>query len=774
MSIKGKTIIQFFAITIAFFYFIEKSVFLYAPPAKNPEINQFSGFRAFGYWNEIASVIPKRPMSSLLFNQSYQYIMEFLQQKSDRNVNNSNYFVTLEEQSGEIRYQNRSYNNQIHRDVRNLLFRITPKESNVLPLLISAHIDSQTSGPGAYDDAAAIAVMMELVNDILDGTKILKVPVLFLFVGTEEIGLQGSNLFLKLNVPFAAYLNVESLGPGLPMILLQKGNGTSETVRAWSTTPRVIVATMIDDLIKIGIVSSSSDSANFKAAGYSGAEALFIGNPTKYHTPKDSIGSPDHLQLLGDALYNFIYEYNISAKDLPASSIGVSPFVFSLPDRLRQYMSLYFSLMILVPIVFLVMRKELLSFIYLLLLYLLAFVLSLLISIGVSFLLYQYNSLSYAPNPFTSFILLSIVILVPILFVFSFIPEYVLNKRNAHALSVVFLSVLCLLSRNLDSSILFIWMLPLSLLSFIFMEFALLSKLISLFSLLPLSLIWFCLYRAFVQYSMLIPDFKGEVVPFIMCVLYLFFYLMVLLPHFLTLKNTRISMFLLVSMFISSIAYLILKNPSLSNDFNVQGAISHFFFDEGESVVTYIPRPGKRILKIIYDKINDLSNIKMDNNHTFPHKNTPLLFKDSNMDFPPFISKWPEFSFSSIDINGTLETFKFSVPEFNQYMHKVTLIIKCPGYDCLHEIEGFPKVSFFGKKENHVFFIRVFPAYEPTEFNLTLNRTMDEKIPIDVFFGYELWTEDLFSFVKDLPSYVLPLDFSSGLCDTNLVNQTLI
>lgn len=70
-----------------------------------------------------------------------------------------------------------------------------PGHENDPALLVSAHYDTSLGSPGASDDAASIAIMMEMVNNLAQSPP--PFPVVFNFNGAEESILPASHGFIS-------------------------------------------------------------------------------------------------------------------------------------------------------------------------------------------------------------------------------------------------------------------------------------------------------------------------------------------------------------------------------------------------------------------------------------------------------------------------------------------------------------------------------------------------------------------------------------------------
>ena len=95
--------------------------------------------------------------------------------------------------------------------VRNVVATIGPSSGR--HLLLNAHYDSSTAGPGAGDDGAGVATLLEVASILKDER--LRRPVTFLFNEGEELGLIGARAFLERD-PLAArvdsLINLEARG----------------------------------------------------------------------------------------------------------------------------------------------------------------------------------------------------------------------------------------------------------------------------------------------------------------------------------------------------------------------------------------------------------------------------------------------------------------------------------------------------------------------------------------------------------------------------------
>ena len=80
-------------------------------------------------------------------------------------------------------------------NVENIVARL-PGSGNTRPVMLAAHYDSVTRGPGASDDASGVAVLLETLR-ALRAAPSLRNDVIFLITDGEEKGLLGAQVFVR-------------------------------------------------------------------------------------------------------------------------------------------------------------------------------------------------------------------------------------------------------------------------------------------------------------------------------------------------------------------------------------------------------------------------------------------------------------------------------------------------------------------------------------------------------------------------------------------------
>lgn len=113
----------------------------------------------------------------------------------------------------------------VYVNVQNIIVKLHGEDPNTA-LMLNCHFDTAPGSPGASDDGANCAVMLEILRVLTSNEKKLKHSVIFLFNGAEEVILQAAHGFItqhKWAKEIKAFINLESCGSGGKEILFQAG-----------------------------------------------------------------------------------------------------------------------------------------------------------------------------------------------------------------------------------------------------------------------------------------------------------------------------------------------------------------------------------------------------------------------------------------------------------------------------------------------------------------------------------------------------------------------
>jgi hypothetical protein len=185
----------------------------------------------------------------------------------------------------------------------NIIATLRTSSENEDAVMLAAHYDSVPAGPGASDDGAGVATVLEIAR-ILAARPRPPHPVVLLFTDGEEAGLLGALLFVHQH-PLAkqvkAAVNLEARGTSGPSLMFETGTANSWLMRLYgSAIARPFTNSLYYVVYKL--LPNDTDFTVFKTAGYQGFNFAFIGNVGRYHTPLDNVAnaSASSIQHQGD------------------------------------------------------------------------------------------------------------------------------------------------------------------------------------------------------------------------------------------------------------------------------------------------------------------------------------------------------------------------------------------------------------------------------------------------------------------------------------------
>jgi hypothetical protein len=204
--------------------------------------------------------------------------------------------------------------------VKNVLARLDGSEPSDA-VLLAAHYDSVPAGPGASDDGAGAAAVLEIAR-ALKSVPQPRHSIILMIDDGEEAGLLGARAFIDYH-PWArqvrAAVNLEARGTGGASIMFETGSANEWALGLFALhAPHPITNSLSYTIYKL--LPNDTDFTVFKAAGIEGLNFAFIGEVVHYHTPLDNFAnaSPASLQHHGDnALPSLIALANAPFDNLP-------------------------------------------------------------------------------------------------------------------------------------------------------------------------------------------------------------------------------------------------------------------------------------------------------------------------------------------------------------------------------------------------------------------------------------------------------------------------
>lgn len=174
--------------------------------------------------------------------------------------------------------------------IKNIMVRVAGKTHRDA-VLIAGHYDSAETSPGAADDGAAVASMLEVLR-ILKQSGPAKNDLIFLFSDAEELGLLGSRAFVERH-PWAKdcrlALNFEARGNKGVLLMFETSDHNARPVEHYARAAVQPVASSLMFSIYKRLLHHDTDFSVFKEAGMTGMNFAFIEGWTDYHTRLDNL-----------------------------------------------------------------------------------------------------------------------------------------------------------------------------------------------------------------------------------------------------------------------------------------------------------------------------------------------------------------------------------------------------------------------------------------------------------------------------------------------------
>lgn len=171
-------------------------------------------------------------------------------------------------------------------------------------VLIVAHYDSVPSGPGAGDDAASVAAILETIRALKAGPA-LRNDLVVLFTDGEELGMLGASAFVDSYPALGevkVVLNFEFRGDQGPSMLFQTSERNLWLVNQFAAAAPFPRATSAAVSVYRRL-PSDTDLTVFLAAGLDGMNFAPSGGITRYHTALDNSALLDPRSLQHQGMY---------------------------------------------------------------------------------------------------------------------------------------------------------------------------------------------------------------------------------------------------------------------------------------------------------------------------------------------------------------------------------------------------------------------------------------------------------------------------------------
>jgi hypothetical protein len=230
----------------------------------------------------------------------------------------------------------------VHAPIRNIE-ATSPGTAPTGQVVLAAHLDSVRQGPGAADDAAAVAAILETVRALRAGPP-LRNDLTVLLTDGEEAGLLGARQWVRTGLPRTptVVLNHEARGTSGPSLLFRTSPGNAGLVDAMRAVPHPAGDSGLVAIFRL--LPNDTDLSTVIAAGRAGIDSAFVEQPENYHTPADTPANldPASVQSQGSTMLALARELgsaDLAPLDPAASGLPRQPdaVYFPLGDALVTY-----------------------------------------------------------------------------------------------------------------------------------------------------------------------------------------------------------------------------------------------------------------------------------------------------------------------------------------------------------------------------------------------------------------------------------------------------
>jgi Peptidase family M28 len=219
-------------------------------------------------------------------------------------------------------------------------------------VLLVAHYDSVPRGPGAADDGAGVAAILEIARAITSGSP-PRNDIDIVFTDAEEPWLLGAQAFVRddrLDPQRSVVLNLEARGTSGPALMFQSSSDNATLIPALASVQRPITSSGWEACYQL--LPGDTDFTVFRNAGFAGMNFAFFEGSARYHTPEDSPANLDHasLQHMGSTVLATAHQ--LADQDLSAPRGGSLTYFTVLGELVHYPQGLAVPLALLAAVVF--------------------------------------------------------------------------------------------------------------------------------------------------------------------------------------------------------------------------------------------------------------------------------------------------------------------------------------------------------------------------------------------------------------------------------------
>lgn len=212
-------------------------------------------------------------------------------------------------------------------NVYNVVARLKGKRGNGKALLVMSHFDTQPNAPGAGDDGAGVAAMLETARILGSTSASLENDVIFLFTDAEELGMLGAAGFVQDSTrsrEVGLVMNFDNRGSGGTATMFEVNSQNGWAVNHFKRAAQYPIGNSLGyEIYKL--LPNDTDYTMFRRAGISGLNFGFIDGFVDYHSPTDKPAQLDlgSLQQHGGNMLSLVrYFGNIPLEETKAEDVA--------------------------------------------------------------------------------------------------------------------------------------------------------------------------------------------------------------------------------------------------------------------------------------------------------------------------------------------------------------------------------------------------------------------------------------------------------------------
>ncbi len=157
-------------------------------------------------------------------------------------------------------------------------------------IALMAHYDSAPASPGAADDGAGVASLIEIARAVQAGPP-LRHTLFLVFTDGEEVGMLGARRFVREHPALSridTVINLEARGTRGPSTLFRTSPDATAALSVFAV-PRPVASSLAREIFTR--LPNETDLSQLLAAGVRGYDLAFLGGAPAYHTRLDSLAN---------------------------------------------------------------------------------------------------------------------------------------------------------------------------------------------------------------------------------------------------------------------------------------------------------------------------------------------------------------------------------------------------------------------------------------------------------------------------------------------------